>query len=171
MLHAPAAPRPKKRSKPGEDSFCRREEATFQDVRIFLVERKMGRSRRSFLTQLARSKGFVVEDVLSDVVTHVVSEDSQSSSLWAWLRGRSLSDLSTVNVLDISWFTDSMREGKPVPVETKHLIQDILPEAPKAAPVNTVSQYACQRRTTTENNNRIFTLACLTLTQKTLTSE
>uniref|UniRef100_A0A3B5LD22 Deoxynucleotidyltransferase, terminal n=1 Tax=Xiphophorus couchianus TaxID=32473 RepID=A0A3B5LD22_9TELE len=115
-----------KRSKPAEDSFCRREEATFQDVRIFLVERKMGRSRRSFLTQLARSKGFVVEDILSDAVTHVVSEDSQSSSLWAWLKGRSLSDLSTVNVLDISWFTDSMREGRPVPVETKHLIQEIL---------------------------------------------
>ncbi|XP_032408301.1 DNA nucleotidylexotransferase [Xiphophorus hellerii] len=157
MFHAPAAPRPKKRSKPAEDSFCRREEATFQDVRIFLVERKMGRSRRSFLTQLARSKGFVVEDILSDAVTHVVSEDSQSSSLWAWLKGRSLPDLSTVNVLDISWFTDSMREGRPVPVVSRSRYTDILPEAPKAAPVNTVSQYACQRRTTTENNNRIFT--------------
>ncbi|XP_014863499.1 PREDICTED: DNA nucleotidylexotransferase, partial [Poecilia mexicana] len=157
MFHAPAAPRPRKRSKPGEDSVSRREEATFQDVRIFLVERKMGRSRRSFLTQLARSKGFVVEDILSDAVTHVVSEDSQSSSLWAWLKSHSLSDLSTVKVLDISWFTDSMKERRPVPVETKHLIQDILPEAPKAAPVNKVSQYACQRRTTIENNNRIFT--------------
>uniref|UniRef100_A0A3B3XTT3 BRCT domain-containing protein n=1 Tax=Poecilia mexicana TaxID=48701 RepID=A0A3B3XTT3_9TELE len=111
------------RSKPGEDSVSRREEATFQDVRIFLVERKMGRSRRSFLTQLARSKGFVVEDILSDAVTHVVSEDSQSSSLWAWLKSHSLSDLSTVKVLDISWFTDSMKERRPVPVETKHLIQ------------------------------------------------
>lgn len=36
--------------------------------------------------------------------------------------------------------------------------QDILPEAPKAAPVNKVSQYACQRRTTTENYNKIFTV-------------
>ncbi|KAM4729499.1 DNA nucleotidylexotransferase [Anableps anableps] len=157
MFHAAVAPRPRKRSRPEEGGFSRREEAKFQDVRIFLVERKMGRSRRSFLTQLARSKGFIVEDILSDTVTHVVSEDSQSSSLWAWLKGCSLSDLSTVNVLDISWFTDSMREGRPVPVEAKHIIQDILPEAPKAAPVNTVSQYACQRRTTTENYNKIFT--------------
>uniref|UniRef100_A0A3Q2R089 DNA nucleotidylexotransferase n=1 Tax=Fundulus heteroclitus TaxID=8078 RepID=A0A3Q2R089_FUNHE len=158
MLHAPVVgPRPKKRSKPEEAGVSRRQEAKFKDVRIFLVERKMGRSRRSFLTQLARSKGFIVEDALSDTVTHVVSEDSQSSSLWAWLKGRSLTDLSAVKVLDVSWFTDSMREGRPVPVETKHLIQDILPEAPKPAPVNKVSQYACQRRTTTENNNRIFT--------------
>ncbi|XP_015236027.1 PREDICTED: DNA nucleotidylexotransferase isoform X1 [Cyprinodon variegatus] len=156
MSQAPVAPRPKKRSKP-EAGFSRREEARFQDVRIFLVERKMGRSRRSFLTQLARSKGFIVEDILSDAVTHVVSENSQSSSLWAWLKGFSLSDPSTVNVVDISWFTDSMREGRPVAVETRHLIQDILPEAPKAAPVNKVSQYACQRRTTTENYNKIFT--------------
>ncbi|MEQ2194101.1 hypothetical protein XENOCAPTIV_023316, partial [Xenoophorus captivus] len=157
MFYAPVALRPKKRSKPEEASFSRHEEAKFQDVRIFLVERKMGHSRRSFLTQLARSKGFIVEDVLSDTVTHVVSEDSQSSSFWAWLKGCSLSDLSTVNVLNISWFTDSMREGRPVPVQTEHLIQEILPETPKPAPVNKVSQYACQRRTTTENYNRIFT--------------
>lgn len=39
-------------------------EVKFEDVRLYLVERKMGRSRRSFLTQLARSKGFIVEDVL-----------------------------------------------------------------------------------------------------------
>ena len=47
-----------------EAGVPRREEVKFEDVRLYLVERKMGRSRRSFLTQLARSKGFIVEDVL-----------------------------------------------------------------------------------------------------------
>lgn len=59
----------------------------------------------------------------SDKVTHVVSEDSQAASLWKWLRECAPADPPGVHVLDISWFTDSMREGKPVAVETRHLIQ------------------------------------------------
>uniref|UniRef100_A0A3Q4N109 DNA-directed DNA/RNA polymerase mu n=1 Tax=Neolamprologus brichardi TaxID=32507 RepID=A0A3Q4N109_NEOBR len=160
MFHTPIVPRGRKRSRPAEASAPRREGVKFEDVRLYLVERKMGRSRRSFLTELARSKGFIVEDVLSDVVTHVVSEDSQASSLWAWLKGGPVKNLPVMHVLDISWFTDSMREGKPVAVETRHLIQDTLaasPEATTPTPVSTVSRYACQRRTTTKNNNKIFT--------------
>ncbi|XP_023819242.2 DNA nucleotidylexotransferase [Oryzias latipes] len=150
-------PHPKKRLRPEETTLSRSKKAVFEDVHIFLVERKMGRSRRSFLTQLARSKGFVVEDVLSDAVTHVVSEDSEASSLWAWLKGHSPSDPSKMHVLDISWFTDSMKERRPVAVETKHLIQDVLPEVSTPPSVVAVSQYACQRRTTTENHNKTLT--------------
>ncbi|XP_047458191.1 DNA nucleotidylexotransferase isoform X2 [Mugil cephalus] len=62
-----------------------------------------------------------------------------------------------MHVLDISWFTDSMKEGRPVAVETRHLIQDALPKMTPPTPVARISQYACQRRTTTENNNKIFT--------------
>ncbi|XP_027131757.1 DNA nucleotidylexotransferase [Larimichthys crocea] len=65
-----------------------------------------------------------------------------------------------MHVLDISWFTDSMKEGRPVAVETRHLIPDSLPTLPGGSTptaVATVSQYACQRRTTTENNNKIIT--------------
>ncbi|XP_031152718.1 DNA nucleotidylexotransferase isoform X1 [Sander lucioperca] len=160
MFHGPIVPPVRKRSRPVEADVPRREEVKFEDVRLYLVERKMGRSRRSFLTQLARSKGFIVEDVLSDEVTHVVSEDSHASSLWKWLKECAPKNLQNVNVLDISWFTDSMREGRPVAVETRHLIQDNLPTLPEGStstPVTTVSQYACQRRTTTENHNKIFT--------------
>ncbi|XP_042358609.1 DNA nucleotidylexotransferase isoform X2 [Plectropomus leopardus] len=160
MFHTPIVPRVRKRLRPAEAGVPRREEVKFEDVRLYLLERKMGRSRRSFLTQLARSKGFIVEDILSDEVTHVVSEDSQASSLWKWLKEHALKNLPNMHVLDISWFTDSMREGRPVAVETRHVIQDTLPTLPEgssATPVTTVSQYACQRRTTIENNNKIFT--------------
>uniref|UniRef100_A0A8D0ALI5 Deoxynucleotidyltransferase, terminal n=1 Tax=Sander lucioperca TaxID=283035 RepID=A0A8D0ALI5_SANLU len=126
MFHGPIVPPVRKRSRPVEADVPRREEVKFEDVRLYLVERKMGRSRRSFLTQLARSKGFIVEDVLSDEVTHVVSEDSHASSLWKWLKECAPKNLQNVNVLDISWFTDSMREGRPVAVETRHLIQEVL---------------------------------------------
>ncbi|KAF3708582.1 DNA nucleotidylexotransferase [Channa argus] len=160
MFHIPIVPRVRKRSRPAEAGVARCEEVKFEDVRLYLVERKMGSSRRSFLTQLARSKGFIVDDILSDVVTHVVSEDSEASSVWTWLKESVLKNLSNVQVLDISWFTDSMREGRPVAVETRHLIQDTLHPSPESSPPTakaTVSQYACQRRTTTENKNQIFT--------------
>ncbi|KAK5853577.1 hypothetical protein PBY51_014719 [Eleginops maclovinus] len=159
MFHTPILPFARKRSIPVDASVPRHDVVKFMDVRLYLVERKMGRSRRNFLTQLARSKGFIVDDILSDDVTHVVSEDSQASSLWKWLKECAPKNLPGVNVLDISWFTDSMKEGRPVAVETKHLIQEPLPtEGSPSPPVATVSQYACQRRTTLENHNQKFTV-------------
>lgn len=64
MFHAAALPRMRKRPRPEEVARPGREDVKFRDVRLYLVEMKMGRSRRSFLTQLARSKGFMVEEVL-----------------------------------------------------------------------------------------------------------
>lgn len=64
MFRAAALPRMRKRSRPEEVTRPGREDVKFRDVRLYLVEMKMGRSRRSFLTQLARSKGFMVEEVL-----------------------------------------------------------------------------------------------------------
>lgn len=64
MFHTPIVPRVRKRQRPAEFGVPGNGEVKFKDVRLYLVERKMGRSRRNFLTQLARSKGFVVEDVL-----------------------------------------------------------------------------------------------------------
>uniref|UniRef100_A0A4W5RPI0 BRCT domain-containing protein n=1 Tax=Hucho hucho TaxID=62062 RepID=A0A4W5RPI0_9TELE len=161
MIHASMLPRVKKRPRPVEASARGQEEVKFNEVTVYLVERKMGSSRRSFLTSLARSKGFRVEYVLSDEVTHVVAEDNQAGALWAWLRGSGLRDVSRLQVLDISWFTDSMREGRPVTVETRHCIPDtsstVTECSPSTAAAN-VSQYACQRRTTTENHNKIFTV-------------
>ncbi|XP_034079766.1 DNA nucleotidylexotransferase [Gymnodraco acuticeps] len=158
MFHTPIVPFARKRSRPVEAAVPRHDVVKFKDVRLYLVERKMGCSRRNFLTQLARSKGFIVDDNLSDEVTHVVSEDSRASSLWKWLKECAPKNLPGVNVLDISWFTDSMREGRPVAVETKHLIQIPLPtEGSPLTPVATVSRYACQRRTTLENHNKKFT--------------
>ncbi|KAM9365423.1 DNA nucleotidylexotransferase [Pholidichthys leucotaenia] len=157
MFRSPLAPRGRKRSRP---AIAGREEVKFKDIKLYLVERKMGSSRRSFLTQLARSKGFIVEDVLSDGVTHVVSENNRPSSLWEWLKGQDLKSLPMMHVVDVSWFTDSMRDARPAAVEARHLIQDTLPTVPEDArptPAFAVSQYACQRRTTIENSNKIFT--------------
>lgn len=64
MFHTPIVNQVRKRQRPIEPAVQENREVKFKDVRLYLVERKMGRSRRNFLTQLARSKGFIVEDVL-----------------------------------------------------------------------------------------------------------
>ncbi|KAI2658147.1 DNA nucleotidylexotransferase [Labeo rohita] len=60
----PTALPTRKRRRP-EVAFARgREEVKFRDVTLYLVERRMGKSRRNFLSNLARSKGFCVDDAL-----------------------------------------------------------------------------------------------------------
>uniref|UniRef100_A0A8C6UM57 DNA-directed DNA/RNA polymerase mu n=1 Tax=Neogobius melanostomus TaxID=47308 RepID=A0A8C6UM57_9GOBI len=149
-----------KRARPAEVTAdaCECKDVKFGDARLFLVERKMGRSRRSFLTKLATSKGFIVDQSLSDEITHVISEDKDAAFLWEWLKGRGLKNLPTMHVVGIGWFTESMKEGRPVAVETRHLIQvrySLMRTGP--AQQSTVCPYACQRRTTTANKNKRFT--------------
>ncbi|XP_026108738.1 DNA nucleotidylexotransferase-like, partial [Carassius auratus] len=113
----------RKRQRP-EVAFARgHEEVKFRDVTLFLVERKMGKSRRNFLSNLARSKGFRVDDVLSADVTHVVSEGNAAQDLWSWLEEQGFREMHDKHVLHISWFTESMSAGRPVPLQIRHYIQ------------------------------------------------
>ncbi|XP_067858528.1 DNA nucleotidylexotransferase [Heptranchias perlo] len=137
-------------------------EVRFQDLIMFIVERKMGSSRRMFLMDLARKKGFRVDDVLSDSVTHIVTENNSWNEIWDWIQNQKLPNADKIKVLDISWFTDSMGAGKPVDIEERHRLQVqkaclLQSDLPSASPVATISQYACQRRTTLNNRNKIFT--------------
>ena len=61
--------------------------------------------------------------VRSTKVTHVISEGNQASELWTWLRAQTAPPVADTEVLDISWFTESMRAGGPVVVESRHRIQ------------------------------------------------
>ncbi|KAI4557959.1 hypothetical protein MJG53_018712 [Ovis ammon polii x Ovis aries] len=81
----------------------------------------MGTTRRNFLMELARRKGFRVENELSDSVTHIVAENNSGSEVLEWLQVRT--DYSAT----------------PNPGFQK------------------ISQYACQRKTTLNNYNHIFT--------------
>uniref|UniRef100_A0A8C1RKV6 Deoxynucleotidyltransferase, terminal n=1 Tax=Cyprinus carpio TaxID=7962 RepID=A0A8C1RKV6_CYPCA len=55
----PTALPTRKRRRPEVAFVGGREEVKFRDVTLFLVERRMGKSRRNFLSNLARSKGFL----------------------------------------------------------------------------------------------------------------
>nr|XP_025035540.1 DNA nucleotidylexotransferase isoform X1 [Pelodiscus sinensis] len=138
----------------------------FNELVIFIMERKMGVTRRTFLTQLARRKGFRVENELSDSVTHIVAENNSYAEVLEWLRGHKMRDSSRFKLLDISWFTACMEAGKPVDSEKKYqlIVQQTYPATSYTPELETssfvagrVSQYACQRRTTLNNCNKKFT--------------
>ncbi|XP_041667720.1 DNA-directed DNA/RNA polymerase mu [Cheilinus undulatus] len=131
-------------------------EVKFPRVVLFLLERKMGASRRSFLSQLGRKKGFQVEEKFSENVTHVISENNSGSEVRAWLDSQPGSPTPSPHLLDISWFTESMRAGLPVQILETHKLQE--QQSPEEDVVLfSVPSYACQRRTTLENHNAVLT--------------
>ncbi|GAB0192169.1 DNA nucleotidylexotransferase [Grus japonensis] len=84
----------------------------------------MGMTRRTFLMELARRKGFRVESELSDSVTHIVAENNSYLEVQDWLRGQAVGDSSRFELLDISWFTACMEAGRPVDSELKYRLMD-----------------------------------------------
>ncbi|XP_061491570.1 DNA nucleotidylexotransferase isoform X2 [Rhineura floridana] len=70
---------------------------------------------------LARRKGFRVENELSNSVTHVVAENNSCAEILKWLQMHNMEDCSRFRLLDISWLTASMEVGRPVDPEKYHL--------------------------------------------------
>ncbi|NWU74527.1 TDT nucleotidylexotransferase, partial [Onychorhynchus coronatus] len=103
-------------------------EIKFTKFVIFIMQRKMGITRRMFLTELARRKGFRVESELSDSVTHIVAENNSYLEVLDWLKGQAVGDSSRFELLDISWFTACMEAGRPVDSEMKYrlMVRQIL---------------------------------------------
>ncbi|NWX29139.1 TDT nucleotidylexotransferase, partial [Notiomystis cincta] len=140
-------------------------EIKFSNFVIFIMQRKMGMTRRMFLMELGRRKGFRVESELSESVTHIVAENNSYLEVLDWLKGQAVGDSSRFELLDISWFTACMEAGRPVDSEMKYRLM----EQCQSPPLNTselemptfiatkVSQYSCQRKTTLNNYNKKFT--------------
>ncbi|XP_076980513.1 DNA nucleotidylexotransferase isoform X2 [Tamandua tetradactyla] len=138
----------------------------FQDLVLFILEKKMGTTRRTFLMELARRKGFRVENELSDSVTHIVAENNSGSDVLEWLQVQKIKASSQLELLDVSWLIECMGAGKPVEMTGKHqlVVETDYPASPEPGHQMTlpltakqISPYACQRRTTLNNQNQIFT--------------
>ncbi|XP_069475153.1 DNA-directed DNA/RNA polymerase mu isoform X2 [Ambystoma mexicanum] len=160
----------RKRQRPGHPpdlALISQAPLRFPEIGIFLVEKRMGSSRRAFLAKLARTKGFRVEEMYNDTVTHVVSEQNTRAEVCEWLEARSGHVVGNVPiVLDVSWFTESMGVAAPVEIEPRHYLVTepssvALEEECVAVPV-----YACQRRTPLSNQNQRFTDALETLAEE-----
>ncbi|XP_055480015.1 DNA-directed DNA/RNA polymerase mu isoform X2 [Psammomys obesus] len=140
--------------------------ARFPSVAIYLAEPRMGRSRRAFLTRLARSKGFRVLDAYSSEVTHVVMEQTSAQEAICWRKNMDalLSSCPQPALLDISWFTESMAAGQPVPEEGRHRLEVAEPRKEPLSSV-TMPPYACQRPTPLTHHNTTLSEALETLAE------
>ncbi|XP_060765459.1 DNA-directed DNA/RNA polymerase mu isoform X2 [Neoarius graeffei] len=133
----------------------------YPDIAIFIVERKMGASRKSFLTRLGRSKGFLIEESFSSSTTHVVSENNTGDEIDIWLKKQEIEgkdSTSSVNLLDISWLTESLASGNPVPIQDRHRLKSS-PKPSEITPAILMKSYACQRRTPLKHHNSLLTEA------------
>ncbi|XP_055969448.1 DNA-directed DNA/RNA polymerase mu [Sorex fumeus] len=127
----------------------------FPHVALYLAERRMGRSRRAFLAHLARSKGFRVLDACSSEVTHVVMEHTSAEEAGRWWQRQAAAPAPGCHgpaLLDISWFTESMAAGQPVPVESRHRLEVVTPGEEPSKSV-WLLPYACQRPTPLTHHN------------------
>ncbi|XP_028273791.1 DNA-directed DNA/RNA polymerase mu isoform X2 [Parambassis ranga] len=139
----------------------------FPQLVLFLLERKMGASRRAFLSRLGRKNGFQVEEAFSERVTHVISENNSGDEVRTWMdaQGRA----ADAQLLDISWYTESMRAGLPVDIQDRHKLQQQVNQAELL--LFSVPAYACQRRTTLVNHNTALTDALSLLAENAELSE
>ncbi|KAK2105214.1 hypothetical protein P7K49_014728 [Saguinus oedipus] len=139
----------------------------FPGVPINLVEPHMGRSHRAFLTRLACSKGFLVLDSCSSEVTHVVMEQTSAEEAISWQEHRMAAappGCSPPALPDISWFTESLAAGQPVPVECRHRLEVAGPGKGPPSP-SWMPTYACQRPTPLTHHNTSLTEALETLVE------
>ncbi|KAL2769505.1 DNA nucleotidylexotransferase isoform 2 [Daubentonia madagascariensis] len=164
MAHS--GPRKKRPRQTGVLMASAPQDIKFRDLVLFILEKKMGTTRRTFLMELARRKGFRVENEFSDSVTHIVAENNSGSDVLEWLQVQKIKASSQLEVLDVSWLIECMRAGKPVEMTGKHqlVVRRDHSSGPNPGPQKTpplavqkISQYACQRRTTLNNCNHIFT--------------
>ncbi|XP_016075361.1 PREDICTED: DNA nucleotidylexotransferase [Miniopterus natalensis] len=166
LCMAHLGPRKKRPRQMGGSMASPPQDIKFRDLVLFILEKKMGTTRRAFLMELARRKGFRVENELSDSVTHIVAENNSGSDVLEWLQVQNIKASSQLELLDVSWLIECMRAGKPVEMTGQHQLVvrrddsgSPSPEPQETPPLalRKVSPYACQRRTTLNNCNRLFT--------------
>ncbi|XP_064222799.1 DNA-directed DNA/RNA polymerase mu isoform X4 [Aotus nancymaae] len=163
----PKRRRARVRSPSGDAASSTLPSTRFPGVAIYLVEPHMGRSRRAFLTRLARSKGFRVLDSCSSEVTHVVMEQTSAEEAISWQERRMAAappGCSPPALLDISWFTESLAAGQPVPVDCRHRLEVAGPGKRPPSPA-WMPTYACQRPTPLTHHNTSLTEALETLAE------
>ncbi|XP_060539510.1 LOW QUALITY PROTEIN: DNA-directed DNA/RNA polymerase mu [Pantherophis guttatus] len=159
MAQLPVKKRRPPRVKPGQPANSEYP-VRFPEVVVGLVEKRMGTSRKTFLTSLARSRGFCVDDPCSETVTHIVSEGNSGDEVVEWLKknGRPPAEAAGDGpaLLDLSWFTESMGAGRPVEIEPRHRLKVATPAEPLEEK-GQVAPYICQRRTPLLHHNSALT--------------
>ncbi|KAM3830602.1 DNA-directed DNA/RNA polymerase mu isoform 1-T1 [Vipera latastei] len=169
MAQLPVKKRRPPRAEPGHQPANSEVPGRFPEVVLGLVERRMGSSRKTFLTSLARSRGFFVDDPCSEKVTHIVSEGNSGDEVVEWLKKNGRPPAKALGdgpaLLDLSWFTESMGAGRPVEIEPRHRLKVTTLMAPLEEK-GQVPPYICQRRTPLLHHNSTLTDALETMAEE-----
>ncbi|XP_061782993.1 DNA-directed DNA/RNA polymerase mu [Nerophis lumbriciformis] len=147
---------PSKRRKVSSASNSPDKVSKFPQVVLYLLERKMGSSRRTFLTELGRKKGFRVNEKFSESVTHVISEKNAGDDVRRWLTSQG-HDRTPAHLVDVGWLTDSLGAGHPVDILERHKLREQPTSGGSEVATLSIPVYACQRRTALNNHNAILT--------------
>ncbi|XP_031197823.1 DNA-directed DNA/RNA polymerase mu isoform X3 [Mastomys coucha] len=103
---------------------------------------------------------------MSTEVTHVVMEGTSAKEAICWQKNMDalLPGCPQPALLDISWFTESMAAGQPVPEEARHRLE--IAEPRKEPPVSvSMPAYACQRPSPLTHHNTLLSEALETLAE------
>ncbi|XP_045420723.1 DNA-directed DNA/RNA polymerase mu isoform X2 [Lemur catta] len=104
---------------------------------------------------------------LSSEVTHIVMEQTSAEEAVCWQERRAVAaplGCTPAALLDISWFTESLAAGQPVPVECRHRLEVAEPRKGPPSPA-WMPAYACQRPTPLIHHNISLTEALETLAE------
>ncbi|KAK3521306.1 hypothetical protein QTP70_003155 [Hemibagrus guttatus] len=111
---------------------------------------------------------------VSSSTTHVVSENNTGDEVDTWIKKQKDTEgkasAHSVNLLDISWLTESMASGTPVPIQDRHRLKTS-PKPSEITPAVRMKSYACQRRTPLKHHNSFLTDALEILAQNAEFSE
>lgn len=98
----------------------------------------------------------------SSKVTHVVMEGTSAKEAICWQKNMDALPTGCPQpaLLDISWFTESMAAGQPVPEEGRHHLE--VAEPRKEPPVSaSMPAYACQRPSPLTHHNTLLSVSCI----------
>uniref|UniRef100_A0A2K5VJH1 DNA-directed DNA/RNA polymerase mu n=1 Tax=Macaca fascicularis TaxID=9541 RepID=A0A2K5VJH1_MACFA len=104
---------------------------------------------------------------LSSEATHVVMEQTSAEEAISWQERRMTAappGCTPPALLDISWLTESLAAGQPVPVECRHRLEVTGPRKGPLSPA-WMPTYACQRPTPLTHHNTSLSEALETLAE------
>uniref|UniRef100_A0A8C6BIG8 DNA polymerase mu n=1 Tax=Monodon monoceros TaxID=40151 RepID=A0A8C6BIG8_MONMO len=116
----------RRRARVGTPDTAPSSAARFPGVTVYLAEPRMGR-----MAGLGKGSGphFLFFPPPSSEVTHVMMEGTSAEEAVCQQERRTAAlhpGCTCPVLLDVSWFTESMVAGQPVPVECRHCLEELL---------------------------------------------
>ncbi|ESO93098.1 hypothetical protein LOTGIDRAFT_72364, partial [Lottia gigantea] len=130
---------------------------------VFVMPQRIQKQRLDDMKKSAIKKNIRISPQYCDSVTHVVTGFETLDQVIKSLNVELPEALKEKYIVNLSWFVDSIKACKPVPVEDKHRVknkikQEVSIDEEKSNTVqNSIPEWACQRSTPLLHKNSKFT--------------